>query len=145
MANYDIKVLRHPFHKSATGGFIELARESEAVFKQVSLCMIQPGNDRGGHYHTRKEDWFCVVEGEMILKFEDGKGFEKEMLLSAEDPCMVHIPTGLKHSVINKTEKVCKFIILANEEFDPNDPDTFPGLPTENPEKYKGVKNATNY
>lgn len=119
-------VRAYPIHKVDSGSFQELVRGDEAEFGQLSLCTIEVANQRGGHYHTRKEEWFCVVQGKMALDFYTQETeYLQTQLLTAEAPRFIHIPPGYLHVVRNVGNDVVKFLIVCNEKFDPDNADTY--------------------
>lgn len=108
------------------GYFMELFRKSDDSFcvEQVSLCHINPGQERGGHFHTRFGEIFLVIDGEMTLVLENVKtGVVSKAVLNKKTG-YYRIRPYEKHSVI-AVDSACTFVILANKEFDPNDADTF--------------------
>ena len=119
-------VREYPIHSRESGSFQELIHSDEAEFGQLSICTIAPGSERGGHYHYHKEEWFCVIKGRMALDFFTIAGeYLETQLLEAEHPRFVHIPTQLFHIVRGIGAEEVKFLILCNEIFDHEEPDTF--------------------
>ena len=119
-------VRSYPIHTRESGSFQELLHDDEAVFGQLSVCTIAPRDERGGHYHLHKEEWFCVLQGRMALDFFTRDGdYVLTQLLEAEHPRFVHVPPPYYHVVRNVGHGEVEFLIVANEVFDPNDPDTF--------------------
>ena len=116
----------YPVHSSSSGSFHELLHCDEVLFGQLSICTIAPNDERGGHYHHHKEEWFCVIQGRMALDFytEDGK-YVTTQLLEAKHLKFVHIPPPYYHIVRNIGSEEVKFLIVANEVFDSENPDTF--------------------
>jgi UDP-2-acetamido-2,6-beta-L-arabino-hexul-4-ose reductase len=118
-------VRQYPVHANAAGSFQELLHEDEAVFGQLSICAIAPFSRRGGHYHRHKEEWFCMVRGEIALDFYNPDGtYRLTQLLSAEHRRFVHVPPPYPHAVRNLGSETAEFLLVANEVFDVNDPDT---------------------
>lgn len=95
--------------------------------KQVSRISINPGKQRGNHYHKFTSEYFIVEKGE--AKFT-----------------LFHLPTATEHNVIVKagdepvkvlpltnhkisSEEGCEILILSDQIFDPENPDTY-RLPT---------------
>jgi UDP-2-acetamido-2,6-beta-L-arabino-hexul-4-ose reductase len=119
-------VRSYPIHSRASGSFQELLHDDETSFGQLSICSIAPFDERGGHYHLHKEEWFCVTQGRMALDFFSRDGdYVLTQLLEAEHPRFVHIPPPYYHVVRNIGPEEVKFLIVANEVFDPDNPDTF--------------------
>jgi UDP-2-acetamido-2,6-beta-L-arabino-hexul-4-ose reductase len=119
------EVRSYPIHSRASGSFQELLHDDEASFGQLSICTIAPFDERGGHYHLHKEEWFCVLQGRMALDFFTRSGeYVLTQLLEEEHPRFVHVPPPYYHVVRNVGPGEVKFLIVANEVFDPENPDT---------------------
>ena len=61
----------YPLNENETGLFQELARKNDVIFGQLSYLVINPKCYRGGHYHKRKEEWFCCLHGSCELTLTD--------------------------------------------------------------------------
>jgi UDP-2-acetamido-2,6-beta-L-arabino-hexul-4-ose reductase len=93
---------------------------------QVFYSTTNPGFTRGNHYHTRKIERFCVIEGEGLIRLRNRETNEiKEYKVSGKNPETVEMTIGWTHNIKNVGEGEMKLIVWANEVFDPNDPDTF--------------------
>lgn len=118
--------MKYPVHESETGSFQELARASDVKFGQLSILEIEPGCSRGGHYHERKEEWFCCVKGVCRLDMRPGLSFT----LFGSDRKLVHVPSGMPHTLINvgqvDFDSTCTVLVISSEEYAPDDPDTYP-------------------
>jgi len=116
----------YAIHKNTSGSFQELIHEGEIKVGQLSLCTIEVANQRGGHYHTRKEEWFYLIQGRMALDFYSKETeYLQTQLLTPDSAKFIYIPPGYLHVVRNIGEEVVKYIILCNEKFDPDDADTY--------------------
>lgn len=106
------------------GNFIE-------VFKmlglgQVSYSTTNPGVVRGNHYHTRKKEIFCVIEGEAKIRQRNIKTNEiEEKIVSGSAPELVEMKLNWTHNIQNIGNVEMKLLIWISEIFDSNDPDTF--------------------
>lgn len=110
-------------HTDARGSFTELLRCHGR--SQVSCSTTLPGVRRGGHYHTRRVERFCVVRGEAAVRIRALAGTaETEFLLTGRDPAYIDIPPFHVHDLTNvgEDEMLCLFWI--NGFFDPTQPDT---------------------
>lgn len=93
---------------------------------QIFYSTTNPGFVRGNHYHTRKIERFCVIEGKGFIRLRNRNTNEiKEYKVSGDNPEVVEMLIGWTHNIKNVGEGEMKLIIWANEVFDPNDPDTF--------------------
>lgn len=121
----------YPVHESESGSFQELARSDDVKFGQLSYLVINPRCSRGGHYHKRKEEWFCCIHGRCRMDLLDVKTkLKKELILDGSMRAFVKIAPCKIHTVTNiDPEKVCELAIIISEEYNESDPDTF--KPTE--------------
>lgn len=120
--------MNHPKHEDKRGYFQELFRVSECdhEVKQISRFRINPGQTRGGHYHSKLTETFIVLEGECVIHVYD---------INQELPFSQHLQEGeyltmtpfSHHTFYSKDG--CTLLIAANQEFNPKDMDTFPDLP----------------
>lgn len=92
---------------------------------QSFFSRTKPGVERGNHYHTRKYEKFCVVEGEAVVRLR-WLGGDKvlEYRVSGNEPHIVDIPVFHAHSIENVGGGDLLTIFWSNELFDPEDPDT---------------------
>ncbi len=122
-------------HIDNRGYFQELARKSDMIFepKQVSVCTINPGVTRGGHFHKETWEQFIIIEGHATVTFEYPDGFTVHESISFDGTDMniphvtvrnfANITPEVKHSIFSASG--CKFLILSSKEFDPQYPDTY--------------------
>lgn len=93
---------------------------------QISLATSKPGIMRGNHYHTKKIEKFCVIEGEGELHLKNrATKQERKYILSGKYPMVITILPEEVHDIVNTGNGEMKFLIWANEIFDPENPDTF--------------------
>jgi len=93
---------------------------------QCYYSVSKPGAVRGNHYHTRKIEHFCVIEGEGLVRLRNRTNGEiKEYQVSGEKPQVVAMAVNWTHNIKNIGVGEMKLLIWANEVFDPANPDTF--------------------
>lgn len=104
---------------------------SGASLRQLYITVGNPGKTKGKHYHTRKTEWFCVASGEAKLSLKDTRtGEEQSIWMGEQNMVTVQIPPHVAHAITNTGETPMYLIVVVNEEFNPQDPDTFPfGFP----------------
>lgn len=107
------------------GSFTELLRTVNCG--QFSVNISKPGIIKGQHWHNSKWEFFIVVSGHGLIqerKIDTDEVIEFEV--SGEQIKAVHMLPGYTHNIINlsDTENLVT-IMWANEQFDPNRPDTF--------------------
>jgi dTDP-4-dehydrorhamnose 3,5-epimerase len=115
-------------HVDERGFFQELLREDLEDFKdfavkQVSWFSIEPGQERGGHYHKNQIEKFVVLEGTVTVRVEDvvlGKVFHHHHL---SDGMLIEMTPYFKHTFMS--EKGAKILVLTNRLFNPDDTDTY--------------------
>ena len=112
--------------EDSRGNFTELIKSKS--FGQVSVSKSCKGIIRGNHYHNTKNEKFCVIQGEAVIKLRnilDDKIIS--YYVSDKKIEVVDIPPGYTHSIENLTEGGGEMILLiwANEIFDPENPDTY--------------------
>lgn len=117
----------YPLHKNETGSFQELARSGDVKFGQLSILTINPGCTRGGHYHTKKEEWFCCIHGKCEMRLNNVKdGSERIVILDEANREFVVVKPYENHIVMNPSDsEECELLIIISAEYDPRDPDTF--------------------
>ena len=124
--NIEIKSLEK--HKDKRGYLLEILRSDEIKenIQQIYFSTSESGAVRGGHYHKKKVEWFCVVKGKAKLFLEDTTSKEREeLILSDEKPTIVKIPPMIRHSLENIGRKEMYLIVVSNIVFDHHDPDTY--------------------
>ena len=115
-----------PVHENESGSFQELAHKTDVKFGQLSILTIKPGFTRGGHYHKRKEEWFCCIHGQCLMKMDNIEtGSERELQLSDKNREFIKVEPWENHFVTNTGEDDCELLIIISEEYDPEDTDTF--------------------
>lgn len=109
----------------ARGSFTELLRTANCG--QVSVNISKPGITKGQHWHNTKWEFFIVVSGHGLIQqrrisSEEVLNFE----VSGEKIQAVHMLPGYTHNIINLSDTEDLVTVMwANEQFDPNHPDTF--------------------
>ena len=111
-------------HKDDRGSFSEFVRTNGQG--QFSANVIKPHITKGNHWHHSKHEKFLVVAGEGVIRFRQifsDKIFEYKV--SGTNHEVVDVPPGYTHSIENTGETDMTVIIWANENFNPDVPDTY--------------------
>jgi len=117
--SYDLKM-----NVDERGSFTEFLKTKE--FGQVSINVSKPGITKGNHWHHSKNEKFLVVSGKGLIQFRNIFNDDIiEYYVSGEKMEVVDIPTGYTHNIINLGDTDLVTIMWANEQFDPNKPDTY--------------------
>lgn len=107
------------------GSFTELLKSKNVG--QVSVNISKPGITKGQHWHNTKWEFFIVVSGHGLIqerKIDSDEIIEFEV--SGDKIEAIHMLPGYTHNIINLSETENLVTVMwANEEFDPNRPDTF--------------------
>ena len=107
------------------GSFTELLKTANCG--QFSVNISKPGITKGQHWHNSKWEFFIVVAGHgLIQERKIGTDEVIEFEVSGDKIQAVHMLPGYTHNIINLSETENLVIVMwANEQFDPNHPDTF--------------------
>jgi UDP-2-acetamido-2,6-beta-L-arabino-hexul-4-ose reductase len=112
-------------NEDARGSFTELLKTDKCG--QFSVNISKPGITKGQHWHNTKWEFFIVVAGKGLI--QQRKVGTDEILnfeVSGEKIEAVHMLPGYTHNIINLSETENLVTVMwANEQFDPNHPDTF--------------------
>ncbi len=93
---------------------------------QIFYSTSKPGVIRGNHYHTRKVERFCVLEGQATIRLRNRATNEiREFQVSGEQLQTVTMLINWTHNIQNTGTADMKLLVWANEVFNPQDPDTF--------------------
>ena len=107
------------------GSFTELLKTVNCG--QFSVNISKPGITKGQHWHNSKWEFFIVVSGRALIEERNIHTDEKVSFeVSGDKIEAVHMIPGWTHNIINlsDTENLVT-LMWANEQFDPNHPDTF--------------------
>ena len=107
------------------GSFTELLKTEKCG--QVSVNISKPGITKGQHWHNTKWEFFIVVSGKgLIEQRKIGSDEVLQFYVSGEKIEAVHMLPGYTHNIINLSDSEDLVTVMwANEQFDPNKPDTF--------------------
>lgn len=107
------------------GSFTELLKTAD--HGQFSVNISKPGITKGQHWHNTKWEFFIVVAGHgLIQERKIGTDEVIEYEVSGDKIQAVHMLPGYTHNIINLSETENLVTVMwANEQFDPNHPDTF--------------------
>jgi UDP-2-acetamido-2,6-beta-L-arabino-hexul-4-ose reductase len=117
---------RPPVNFDARGSLFEATRQAWAG-GQSFVSTSKPGVVRGQHYHTRKMEKFCVIQGDGVVRLRRLHSEDiLEYHVSGAHPTVVDIPVFFVHNLENVGSDDMLTLIWASEVFDPADPDTIP-------------------
>ena len=112
-------------NEDARGSFTELLKTEKCG--QFSVNISKPGITKGQHWHHTKWEFFIVVSGHGLIQMRRiGSDEILEFEVSGDKIEAVHMLPGYTHNIINLSETENLVTLMwANEQFDPNHPDTF--------------------
>lgn len=107
------------------GSFTELLKTEKCG--QFSVNISKPGITKGQHWHHSKWEFFIVVSGHgLIQERKIGTDEVISFEVSGDKIEAIHMLPGYTHNIINLSETENLVTVMwANEQFDPNHPDTF--------------------
>ena len=107
------------------GSFTELMKTDKCG--QFSVNISKPGITKGQHFHHTKWEFFIVVSGHGLVQercLATNEVYEFEV--SGDKVQAIHMLPGYTHNIINTSDTENLVTVMwANEQFDPNHPDTF--------------------
>jgi oxalate decarboxylase/phosphoglucose isomerase-like protein (cupin superfamily) len=117
-------------------GFDIQGLQKSAVFKgrhieDIGIHSINPGNERGGHYHKRKTEWLLPLNGKALFVWADAQnpkqGDLKQFIIQADyaKPCLIEIPPFVAHWVKNMGLEVFVMASFSTEDFNQENPDKY--------------------
>lgn len=107
------------------GSFTELLHTEDCG--QVSINISKPGITKGQHWHNSKWELFIVVAGHGLIQERNiNTGEMVEFEVTGDKIEAIHMIPGWTHNIINlsETENLVT-VMICNEIFNPNHPDTF--------------------
>ena len=111
-------------HSDDRGSFIETIKLNSGG--QVSFSTTVSDITRGNHYHTRKLERFAVIKGKAKIELRKiGTDQILTFKLNGDKPSFVDMPVWYTHNITNIGEEELYTIFWINEEYDPDDADTF--------------------
>ena len=107
------------------GSFTELLKTENCG--QISVNISKPGITKGQHWHNSKWEFFIVVSGHGLIQLRKvGTDEVLNFEVSGDKIEAIHMLPGYTHNIINLSETENLVTVMwANEQFDPNKPDTF--------------------
>ena len=115
--------------KDSRGWLVEILRNEDVgigSFGQILLTVAKPGQVKGGHYHKRKIEWYCVIQGSGCLTVINNSSNEKkDYILGKENMSLVKIPPNNTHSIKNIGKEDMYLLVYISEAFHQSDSDTY--------------------
>jgi len=110
-------------HKDARGTFYEILKTMDSG--QLGISTTKPGITRGNHYHNTKNEKFLVIKGKALIELRDV--FSDEVIqynVNGNELEIVEMIPGYTHNITNTADEEMVLLIWANENYNPDKPDT---------------------
>lgn len=129
LKNKEIVVRRLDVKSDARGWLAEILRREDLAppreFGQLFVTVANVDAVRGNHYHTRKHEWFCAIQGEGVLVVENNETGERDEIFFGEKNMLsVAVPPNHTHALKNSGSNPLLVLIYISEPYNPEDPDT---------------------
>ena len=114
--------------KDERGWLAEIVTKEDVPnpFGLILVTTAYPGKTKGNHYHKRKSEWYCVVQGNGLLAITDLASKKKtEIRIGKNNMALVKIPPNYLHSITNIGQEEMILISYVDESFNEKDPDTY--------------------
>jgi UDP-2-acetamido-2,6-beta-L-arabino-hexul-4-ose reductase len=100
---------------------IDIIKQSKHFF----ISKSKSGVVRGNHYHTKKSEWFFVIQGKCKICVKDiNTNKKEEKTIKAEDNIMIHIGPRKAHAFKNIGKKELILLAFVNVVLNHKHPDT---------------------
>ena len=110
-------------HRDDRGTFYEILKTLDSG--QLSISTTKAGITRGNHYHNTKNEKFLVIKGQALIELRDI--FSEEIIqyhVNSDKLEVVEMIPGYTHNITNTGEEEMVLLIWANENYNPQKPDT---------------------
>ena len=119
------RLLSTELHSDERGSLTELARVDSSE-GQVFFSNTNSGYVRGNHFHMRKFERFCVVNGDAVIRIRKiGSDNVREYKVSGDNIKVIDMPILHTHNIENTSNKKLTTIFWISELYDETNPDTF--------------------
>ena len=82
-----------------------LCTEANSVGASTFEFLAAPGFDTGAHYHSKIEEQFYVIDGEMELRAGDRR-------IVGRPGTFVAVPTGVAHAFANRSDAAARMLLI---------------------------------
>lgn len=124
----DIPIKKLNVKSDERGWLAEIATQNEVsgLPGLILVTTAHPGQTKGNHYHKRKTEWYCVLQGRGLLIIRDLSSQEKtELEIGENNMVLVKISPNYLHSITNIGENEMILLSYVDEPFNEEDPDTY--------------------
>tara|TARA_Y100001963_G_scaffold75332_1_gene104576 strand:+ start:3077 stop:4147 length:1071 start_codon:yes stop_codon:yes gene_type:complete len=119
------RLIKTQLHSDDRGSLTELAKVDSSE-GQVFFSTTNKGYIRGEHFHMRKFERFCVVDGEAIIRIRKlGTEDTQEYRVSGDNIEIIDMPIWYTHNIENIGNNKLTTIFWISELYNENNPDTY--------------------
>ena len=116
-----MKTINIPTHSDSRRQLIEVLGQyqiNEPV-KHLYFSIINPNNSVANHYHKKKKEWICILQGKARITVDK----ESEIIT---EPKLIEIPPNTWHLIENIDNHNPVYLLgIGNQPYNPNEPDIF--------------------
>ena len=124
-----IQVKKLKIKNDSRGSLVEILHPDDVASETFGMILVTTAfsNEiKGGHYHKRKTEWYCVVKGKGLLTLIDRRtNEEKEINMGGKNMVTVKIPPNYFHKVKNIGLDEMYLLVYVDEPYNLLDPDTY--------------------
>ena len=121
----DKRLLKTELHNDERGSLTELAKVDSSE-GQVFFSTTNKGYVRGEHFHMRKFERFCVVDGEAAIRIRKlGTDDIQEYRVSGDNIEIIDMPVLHTHDIKNIGNDKLTTIFWISELYNKDNPDTY--------------------
>jgi oxalate decarboxylase/phosphoglucose isomerase-like protein (cupin superfamily) len=97
----------------------------------IGIHSVNPGNERGGHYHKQKTEWLLPLSGKALFIWTEKQNPKQEDLTQVsiqtdyKELSLIEIPPMVVHWVKNINLEVFVMASLSSQDFNAQNPDTY--------------------
>lgn len=111
-------------HVDYRGNLLEIIKTNSPG--QVFYSLTKPDITRGNHFHIRKIERFCVIQGKAVIKLRRvGTTNIIEYPVNGNNPAVVDIPVFYTHNITNVGKSDLLTFFWTNEFLNLDDADTY--------------------
>ncbi|MCW4030155.1 MAG: WxcM-like domain-containing protein [Candidatus Bathyarchaeota archaeon] len=123
-------------YKQDSRGFDVLGLQKSDVFNGKSIediCIhsVNPGEERGGHYHKIKTEWLLPLSGSASFLWTDKQQPRQDdlevvpVVAGFQNLCVLEIPPMVSHWLKNNSAQVFVMASFSSHDYNALIPDTF--------------------
>jgi UDP-2-acetamido-2,6-beta-L-arabino-hexul-4-ose reductase len=119
------RLIKTELHSDDRGSLTELTKVDSSE-GQVFFSTTNKGYVRGEHFHMRKFERFCVVDGKAVIRIRKlGTDDVQEYQVSGDDIKIIDMPVLHTHNIQNIGNDKLTTIFWISEIYDKDNPDTY--------------------